>query len=127
MGTVSIDGLAAAIQETLREYGAEVTEATKKAVDETVGEVNEEIKSHCTFGGSGAYKKAFALKTSFEDNQNKRVTWYVKAPHYRLTHLLEYGHAKRNGGRVRAYPHIQYGERLAKKRLPERIEGVVKR
>lgn len=127
MGTTSIDGLAAAIQDSLREYDTEVTEAVKKAIDETAEEVNEEIKAHCSFGGSGRYKRAFALKTSFEDGQNKRVTWYVKGPHYRLTHLLEYGHAKRNGGRTRAYPHIRYGEALARENLPERFERAVKR
>ena len=66
-----------------------------------------------------------ALKQAFESNYEKRVTWYVKSPHYRLSHLLEIGHAKRGGGRVRAYPHIAKNEALAKSHLEARIKEVI--
>ena len=36
-----------------------------------------------------------------------RATWYVKAPDYRLTHLLVHGHATRDGGRTKANPFLQ--------------------
>jgi len=117
------DDLAAAIAAALTEYTEEVTEGMKKAVDTTADEVNAEIKRHIKFQKrTGKYVKAFAVKTSFEDKRNKRKTWYVKAPEFRKTHLLENGHKNRNGTRARAYPHIKYGEELAQKRLPELVE-----
>lgn len=123
--TVQVDDLAAALLEQLNAYADEVTEKTLAAVDNVADEVKETIEQHAPSHWK-RYRRAFRLKTSYSDAHNKRKTWYVAAPYYRLTHLLEYGHATRNGGRTRAFPHIRYGEELAQKRLPEEIEKAVK-
>lgn len=107
--TVQVDNLASTITEWLTEYNEEVTDVAKEAVDEVAQGVFDEIKNHVTWQDK-KYSNSFALKTSFEDERNKRKTWYVKSPHYRLTHLLEFGHATRNGGRTKAYPHVKYGD-----------------
>lgn len=124
MQKVKIEELSDEVMKALTEYSEEVTEATKKVVDEVADGVMSEIKNHITWKDK-VYSKSFALKTSFEDKRNKRKTWYVKSPHYRLTHLLEFGHITRNGGRARAFPHMRYGEEYVKENLPKKTQEAI--
>jgi hypothetical protein len=117
----------AALQDMFKDYTDEVTANQKKAIDTVADEVNSTIKAHILFKQhSGKYVKSFRVAKTYESTFEKRKTWYVKAPNYRLTHLLENGHALRQGGRTRAYPHIKYGEEIAIKRMVELSEEAVK-
>lgn len=124
---VNIDDLASEIVKELENYSEKVTIDLKKAVDIVAKETNQEIKDHVTFKEpTGKYVKAFRVKTSYEDKYNKRNTWHVANGQHGLTHLLENGHALRNGGRSRTFPHIIFGEDLAKKRMEELAEEAIK-
>ena len=113
--------LASTITDWLTQYNEEATKVAKEVVDEMTEQVMEETKSHISWNDK-VYSKNFAIKKSFEDKRNKRNTWYVKPPYYRLTHLLEFGHATRNGGRTKAYPHVRYGQEI----LNEQFEKLMK-
>ncbi len=121
------DDLNEAITSTLNEFSDKVADGTKKAVDIVTKEAAAEILRHISFTQrTGDYVKAFATKTAFVDKRNKRNTWYVKSPQYRLTHLLEKGHKTKKANDAQAYPHIKYGAELAARRLPQLIEDLIK-
>lgn len=120
---INIDNLAAAIAKGLEEYSEEVTQAIKKAVDDTAKEAADELKQKSP-KRTGAYGKDWTSKKAYEDSRSKRATVYNKK-RYRLTHLLEYGHALRGGGRVDPRPHIKEIEEKAIKDFEARIkEGI---
>ena len=130
---ITIDSLPQSLDSALAGYRTGGGAAVKKAVERCAKEMDAEIKAHVTFRQrSGQYVKAFQIKTVHEDELNKRVRWQVKAPHYRLTHLLEHGHRivdvnHRLHGNTKPYPHISYGAALAEKRLPELVEEEMKK
>lgn len=120
MNVINVADLANEIVTLMENYSQEVTDGVKKAAGIVAAEVNEEIKAHISFNQmTGNYVKAFRIKKSYEDKMNIGYVWYVTNNQYRLTHLLEKGHALRNGGRSKAFPHIIYGQALAEKRMEE--------
>ncbi len=70
---------------------------------------------------TGKYAKSWASKKTKETSDSIQYTVHSKN-RYRLTHLLENGHAKRGGGRVRAIPHIAPAESKGAEQLVRDIE-----
>ena len=96
------------ISRSLAEYAEDVkqivNEAAKNVGEETVKELKKTSPKL-----TGNYKKGWTKKVQSKGLGIKKVIVYNKnEPH--LTHLLERGHAKRNGGRVAAKVHIEPAE-----------------
>lgn len=120
MSKVSIDNLALAITKELNQYNQEVTDELKKEVKAVAKECKDEIKEKSP-KKTGDYKKGWTVKTAYESNQDIRcLVTNTKKP--QITHLLENGHAKVNGGRVDGIPHIAPAEENAAKKLEERVK-----
>lgn len=131
---INPDQFAKAIMQDLNDLTDDVVVGVKKATDKVAEEAAREIESHITFNdygrkgrSPGKYRRSFKLKTVNETSTGKTVVWYASGREYALTHLLEYGHAKRGGkGRTEPKPHIKYGWQYVKDNLPKRIEEAIK-
>ena len=121
MSNENINTAGAAIAEALAEYDQEIADATKRITDEVAKEAVDDLKKSSP-KLTGSYRKGWRKKQSYADKRTKRNTVYNDTD-YQLTHLLEYGHASRNGGRVRAIQHIAPVEQAAIEALQERIEA----
>ena len=121
---VKVDNLAEAILQELSEYEQEVTDGIKSEVQTVSKECVAEIKQKAPVL-TGAYKKGWRAKKIYESKETIRCR--VENPkEYRLTHLLEFGHSKRNGGRVAGIPHIQPAEEDAEKKLMKKVKIIVR-
>ena len=123
MAMVDIDDLSDAIMKELQEYSDEVTERVKEDVRQVAKVCVKDIKNRAP-RLSGAYTKGWKIKTAYESASDIRVIIY-NSKEYRLTHLLEYGHAKVSGGRVEAIPHIRPAEQEAEKRLMKKVKVTI--
>ena len=104
----SIDDLADLVMDGLREYSELADTAMKKAVRKTAASVRREISENAP-KDTETYAKSWATKKVTENSHKLEITVHSKN-RYQLAHLLEHGHAKRNGGRVNGKPHIAPAE-----------------
>ena len=120
--TVSIGEMADAIMEDLQEYADAAAIDVKAAVRKSANTVKRQIGEKAPVGKTGRYAKSWRVKTT-EENSQKLIQTVHSPKRYMLAHLLEKGHAKRNGGRTRAIPHIAPAEQAG----VEQLESLIRR
>lgn len=109
---ITPDQLAKEVGEILEQFKETTSDALKDATDVAVNDIVQQLKETSPKQpGGGEYAKSWAATPA---SAKKGETGYGRIvynkKHYRLTHLLEYGHALWQGGRTNAHPHIKPAE-----------------
>lgn len=131
MAAINADNLANEIMKALNEYRDYADETLAKDIEAAANLAKDEVKNKAPVHKGvytnldkrnrqpGTYKKSWKVKKDMKDPRRPAATVYASGGNYRLTHLLEHGHAKRNGGRVRGIEHIAPAEALAERKLEQ--------
>ena len=121
---IQIDQLADTVMRELENYAETTTDGVKAAVKKAANTVKKEISATAPVR-TGKYAKSWATKTTGENSHAIEITVHSRN-RYQLAHLLEHGHAKRNGGRVAARPHIAAAEQHGVEELEREIERSIR-
>ena len=120
--TIKADELQKALTDYLENYVEDIEEDVKDTVTEVAKEAKQELVQTSPRSGIARktkYYKGWAIKNG---GRTRKKHYYGKTvwnkTNYQLTHLLEFGHATRNGGRTNPQPHIRpveenYGTKFA--------------
>ena len=115
------------ISKILQEYSEEVQEGIVEIAEESAQNGVSVLKRwDDTYKiRPGKYNKGWRMKK--EVGANYVHCTIHNATNYRLTHLLEFGHATRNGKRTRAFPHIFKVEALVNEEFKNGVEELLRK
>lgn len=124
---ISIDRLTETIQAELTVYGQNVIDGIKTKAKQSMDQLVKDTKTTAPVGNRKKhYRDSIKSKKTSEDDRSVSYTWYVDGPDYRLSHLLENGHALRNGGRVEGTHFIKNASDPILEQYIKAVEEVIK-
>lgn len=123
--TIKADDLANEISEIMESYAGEISGMLKEEV-KNAGKLGVKVVKKHAQKKSGIYRRNLRLKRVFENSHAIRLVIHADNGSWRVAHLLEKGHAKRNGGRVQGKPHFSVAEQEIADYLGRAVELKIK-
>lgn len=126
---ISIADLNDSIFKVLSEYKENIDEEVKETVNKIAKEAKEDLINDSPRSKkerSQKYYKGWAIKKKINKN-GKYVLSIWNKTNYRLTHLLEFGHNIKNGGKAKAVPHIRKIEEKMSKEFEEELKKKIRK
>ena len=125
--TIGIDQLSETINKELTLYSQNVIDGIKKEAKKSANQLVKDTKATAPVGKRQKhYRDSIKTKKMSENDKSVSYLWYVDGPDYRLSHLLEDGHALRNGGRVEGTHFIKNATDPILEKYVQAVEEVIK-
>ena len=121
---ISSDEFVKAMEKIMTKYEGDVTDVTRRLVKRAGQEGAEKLR-RTSPKDTGRYARDWSGGRYVKTWSGAEITVYNEAPTYRLAHLLEHGHALRNGGRTKAIPHIKPVEEEVKQELEKNLRQAI--
>ena len=119
---IQIDELNEAIKNALEDYNESIITELKKNTNKAMKDLVDKTKATAPVGNrKNHYRDNISSKTISESKYGVSKLWYVKGSDYRLSHLLNNGHALKDGGR---YPGTNFIGKAVNDILPIYINAV---
>lgn len=119
--SVPIDQLAGSVEKILQKYGENVQQNLDGIVKDMSRQGAKTLRSQSrsTFGGSGKYASGWTSQAETGRLSAQGTIYNGSLPG--LPHLLEHGHANRNGGRTAGRVHISTVEEALVKEFESKV------
>lgn len=127
--SIKPEELEKSIKNYLETYAEDIEDEVVEAVDTITKEAKSELVQRSPKGKGNRknpYYKGWTIKLQKKGKgKYEKVIW--NRTNYQLTHLLEFGHATRNGGRTKAIEHIRPVEEKYKVEFVDLLEQKIRR
>ena len=125
--TIDLASMSETIEDILEDYGSQCSALVTESIHIVSKRARKTLKQESP-KRTGKYAKGWSIKVDKDKIAPNDIIYGKERSTYAVAHLLEHGHAKRNGGRVAPVPHIadvnDWAEKELVKVVKNKIQGV---